>query len=111
MKKIALKNATVTQHIFGGQVSTSVSADAFEVLKEIGLITGLYSAAEDASDCRVMVIDHDGHRTLVVEEDISYHGSPCWVQKRVLETDPERIEEYLTFEKAMAIVKKRLSES
>ena len=76
-------------HISTEQVYTTV--DALEALKAIGLAYGLYSRAEERRGQRVHLADRDGHTALVVQEDFSCHGSPCWETVRTLTEDVLRI--------------------
>ena len=53
----------------------SVTVDALETLKIVGIAYGVYDHAEDLRDCRVTM--ENGERpALVVQEDVSLHGSP-----------------------------------
>ena len=79
-------------HISTEQVYTTV--DALEALKAIGLAYGLYSRAEELRGQRVHLADRDGHTALVVQEDFSCHGSPCWETVRTLTEDPAEIQQY-----------------
>lgn len=82
-------------HITTGNVYTTV--DAMVAMKRIGLAYGLYNRAEEQIDCRVM-LNEDGERpTLVVQEDISHHGSPLWKTVCTLTDDPVQIQRYLAF--------------
>ena len=69
-------------HISTEQVYTTV--DALEALKAIGLAYGLYSRAEELRGQRVHLTGDEGHTALVVQEDFSCHGSPCWETVRTL---------------------------
>lgn len=75
-------------HISTEQVYTTV--DALEALKAIGLAYGLYSRAEELRGQRVHLTGDEGHTALVVQEDFSCHGSPCWETVRTLTEDPGR---------------------
>ena len=88
--------------ISAGSVSTTV--DALEALKSIGMAYGLYSRSEDSRDERVMLEDGD-HPALVVQEDISYHGSPAWRTVCTITDDPEQINRYLAFREVVKIVR------
>lgn len=74
----------------------SVTVDAMETLKKIGELYGLYSPCEEMRDRRVMY-EETPTPALVIQEDISYHGSPCWETKSTLTTDPDRIKQYCAF--------------
>lgn len=98
-KKVSL---TGEVHISTGSVYTTV--DALEALKVIGIAYGLYSRAEEQRDARVVLEDGE-HPSLVVQEDISYHGSPQWKTLRVITDDPEQIHRYLAFRETVKIVR------
>ena len=74
-------------HISTEQVYTTV--DALEALKAIGLA------------------DRDGHTALVVQEDFSCHGSPCWETVRTLTEDPAEIQQYMAFRDVLRIIQQR----
>ena len=80
-------------HISTEQVYTTV--DALEALKAIGLAYGLYSRAEELRGQRVHLTGDEGHTALVVQEDFSCHGSPCWETVRTLTEDPAEIQQYM----------------
>ena len=82
-------------HISTGSVYTTV--DALEAMKVIGLAYGLYSHAEESRDQRVMLDESGDRPALVVQEDISRHGSPLWETVRTLTDDPQQIQRYLVF--------------
>ena len=63
-------------HISTGSIYTTV--DALEAMKCIGLAYGLYSHAEEFRDQRVMLDEGGDHPALVVQEDVSRHGTPLW---------------------------------
>lgn len=89
-------------HISAGSVSTTV--DALEALKSIGVAYGLYSRTEDSRNERIMLEDGD-RPALVVQEDISHHGSPLWETVRTITDDPEQINRYLAFREVVKIVR------
>ena len=98
-KKVSLSGEV---HISTGSVYTTV--DALEALKVIGIAYGLYSRAEDRMDSRVML--EDGERpALVLQEDVSLHGSPQWETVRVITDAPEQIHRYLAFRETVKIVR------
>lgn len=82
----------------------SVTVDAMETLKKIGELYGLYSPCEEMRDRRVMYEDKPVP-ALVIQEDISYHGSPCWETTSTLTTDPARIKQYRAFEEMLNYIK------
>lgn len=90
-------------HISTGSIYTTVDAQA--ALKCIGMVYGLYDHSEDLRDSRVM-LEKDGDRpALVVQEDISRHGSPCWETVRTITDDPEKIRRYMAFREIVGIVR------
>lgn len=99
-KKVSL---TGEVHISTGSVYTTV--DALEALKCIGMTYGLYDHAEDLSNVRVM-LEKGEHPTLVVQEDISHHGSPCWETVRTITDDPGQIQRYLSFRETVKMVQR-----
>lgn len=78
--------------------------DALEALKEIGFACGLYSRAEEFRGQRVHLDAHDGHAALVVQEDFSLHGSPCWETTYTLTDDPVQIQRYLAFREVLVSI-------
>ena len=92
-------------HISTEQVYTTV--DALEALKAIGLAYGLYSRAEERRGQRVHLTGGEGHTALVVQEDFSCHGSPCWETVRILTEDPAEIQQYMAFRDVLRIVQQR----
>ena len=86
-------------HISTEQVYTTV--DALEALKEIGSAYGLYSRAEELRGQRVHLDKRDGHSVLVVQEDLSLHGSPCWETSHTLTDDPVQIQRYMAFREVL----------
>ena len=78
---MARKTISLTGELHMNATGFSVTVDALETLKIVGIAYGVYDHAEDLRDCRVTL--ENGERTaLVVQEDVSLHGSPFW------ETDP-----------------------
>ena len=80
----------------------STTVNALDALKVIGAAYGVYSRAEEARDSRVMLLDGD-HPALVVQEDISHHGSPQWETVRTMTDDPRKIQRYMAFREMMAM--------
>ena len=78
----------------------STTVNALEALKEIGMAYGVYSRAEESRDCRVMLLEGD-RPALVVQEDISHHGSPQWETVRTVTDDPRQIQRYMAFRDMM----------
>ena len=89
-------------HISTGNVYTTV--DALEALKAIGIAYGLYSRDEESRDQRVMPDEGGDYPALVVQEDISRHGSPLWETVRTLTDDPRQIQRYLAFRETLAMI-------
>lgn len=83
----------------------SVTVDALETLKKIGIEYGLYSHREDDRGYRVMY-EEKPNPALVIQENISYHGSPCWDTISTLTTDPERISQYRAFKNLVVSIQK-----
>lgn len=90
-------------HISANGVYTTV--DALEALKSIGVAYGLYSRDEDQRGCRVTMEDGE-FPALVVQEDKSLHGSPCWETVRMVTNDPERIKRYMAFRNTVQMIRK-----
>lgn len=90
-------------HISTGSIYTTV--DALEAMKCIGLAYGLYSHAEEFRDQRVMLDEGGDHPALVVQEDISRHGSPLWETVRTLTNDPRQIQRYLAFRDTLKMMR------
>lgn len=99
-KKISLSGEV---HISTGSIYTTV--DAQEALKCIGLAYGLYDHAEEFRDQRVMLDEGGDHPALVVQEDISHHGSPLWETVRTITDDPEQIQRYMDFRKVVQMIR------
>lgn len=99
-KKVSLSGEV---HISTGSVYTTV--DALEALKCVGLAYGLYDHAEELRDARVRLESGD-NPALVVQEDISLHGTPLWKTVRVITDDPEKIKRYMAFRNTVQIIRK-----
>lgn len=99
-KKVSLSGEV---HISANGVYTTV--DALEALKCIGLAYGLYDHCEDLRDCRVMMEGGD-IPALVVQKDVSHHGSPLWETVRVVTNDPEQIKRYMAFRNTVQMIRK-----
>lgn len=99
-KKVSLSGEV---HISTGSVYTTV--DALEALKCIGLVYGLYDHCEDLRNCRVTMEGGD-IPALVVQKDISHHGTPLWETVRVITDDPEQIKRYMAFRNTVQIIRK-----
>lgn len=78
----------------------SVTVDALETLKIVGIAYGVYDHAEDLRDCRV-TLENGERPALVVQEDVSLHGSPFWETVRTITDDPERIRQYVAFRETL----------
>lgn len=90
-------------HISATGVYTTV--DALEALKCIGLAYGLYDHGEELRDCRVMMENGD-IPALVVQEDVSHHGTPLWETVRMITNDPEQIKRYMAFRNTVQMIRK-----
>lgn len=98
-KKVSL---TGEVHIGTGSVYTTV--DALEALKCVGMAYGLYDHAEELRNARVR-LEEGEHPALVVQEDVSHHGSPMWETVRTITDDPEQIHRYLSFRESVKMVR------
>ena len=98
-KKISL---TGEVHISTGSIYTTV--DALEAMKCIGVAYGLYSHAEEFRGQRVMLDEGGDHPALVVQEDVSHHGTPLWETVRTLTDDPRQIQRYLAFRDTLKMI-------
>lgn len=99
-KKVSLSGEV---HISTGSVYTTV--DALEALKCIGLVYGLYDHCEDLRNCRVTMEGGD-IPALVVQKDISHHGTPLWETVRMVTNDPEQIKRYMAFRNTVQMIRK-----
>ena len=99
-KKVSLSGEI---HISTGSVYTAV--DALEALKCIGLVYGLYDHCEDLRNCRVTMEGGD-IPALVVQKDISHHGTPLWETVRMVTNDPEQIKRYMAFRNTVQMIRK-----
>ena len=90
-------------HISTGNVYTTV--DAQEALKRVGLAYGLYSHAEEDRNRRVILEEHGGKSALVIQADISHHGSPLWETVGTITDDPEQIQRYMDFRKVVQTIR------
>lgn len=73
-----------------------ITVGALEALKVIGIAYGLYDHAEEFSGLRVSL--QEGARpALIVQQDVSLHGSPCWETIRTLTEDSQQIRRYMSF--------------
>lgn len=99
-KKVSLSGEI---HISTGSVYTTV--DALEALKCIGLVCGLYDHCEDLRNCRVTMEGGD-IPALVVQKDISHHGTPLWETVRMATNDPEQIKRYMAFRNTVQMIRK-----
>lgn len=89
-------------HISTGSIYTTV--DALEAMKCVGLAYGLYDHAEEFRGQRVMLDEGGDHPALIVQEDVSRHGSPLWKTVRILTDDPRQIQRYLAFRDTLKIL-------
>ena len=99
-KKISLAGEV---HISTGGIYTTV--DALEAMKVIGMAYGLYDHAEEFRDQRVMLDEGGDHPALVVQENVSHHGSPLWETVRTLTDDPRQIQRYLAFRDTLKMLR------
>ncbi|WP_325213486.1 hypothetical protein [Oscillibacter sp.] len=97
-KKISLAGEV---HISGGSVHTTV--DALYALESIGIAYGLYSPAEGRRNYRVTLEGGD-HPALVMQENISHHGTPLWETVKVVADDPKQIKRYMAFRSTVQMI-------
>ncbi len=90
-------------HIRTGSIYTTV--DALSALKCIGMAYGLYDHSEDLRDSRVMLMEGGERPALVVQQDHSLHGSPCWETVRTITDDPEKIRRYMAFRETVGMIR------
>jgi len=106
--EVILKNVIVTQKFVDGQGPyTTIIVDPVDTLWEMGYALGLAYPQEKDRDVRVCLGGLPEMPALELQEDISYHGSPRWDTVRVLETNPQKIEEYKKFHELLRIAKER----
>jgi len=107
-KKVSFTSGELSMRLDGSGMCVTV--DAIEALKKAGMAYGLYHAYEDARDCRVMYVERPTP-ALVLEEDHSCHGSPCWVTICTLTDSPEEVKRYLAFRDVVKMMKQMEIES
>ena len=110
MKNLELKDAVViTDYDGDGTPHAKILIQPIPTMLRLLQMAGLYSFWEESRDHRVM-IETDGGKpsALVLEEDISTHGSPFWKFSKALEIDPVRVEEYAFCREAVKVFKKRV---
>lgn len=112
MKNIELKDAVIIiDRDSDGVTHTKILIQPIPTMLRLLQMAGLYSAWEDSRDHRVMIETDSGKPSaLVLEEDISTHGSPFWKFSNVLEIDPVRVEEYAFAREAIKVFKKRVQD-
>lgn len=89
----------------GHGVGVFVSADPMDTIKVVLKAHGLYDPAEAQYGSRVCVETKPDGSRLVVQEDVSMHGSPLWETVRTITDDPKRIEAYLAAKKVVLYLK------
>lgn len=108
-KYITITTKTLSMNMDSGKMQ--VTANALDTLKMIGCIYGLYSPYEDKRGYRV-VHQETPSPALVLQEDISLHGSPFWEPIKVLTEDCQQIEAYLQFRHLLrSIIQMELKEN
>ena len=101
---MSVKEVTLSGEVRIRDGFCSTTVNALEALKEIGMAYGVYSRAEESRDCRVMLLE--GERpTLVVQEDISHHGSPQWETVRAITDDSWHIQRYMAFRDMLSMLR------
>lgn len=110
MKNLELKDAVIIiDHDSDGVTRTKVLIQPLPTMLQLLRMAGLYSVWEDSRDHRVMIETDNGKPSaLVLEEDISTHGSPFWKFSKALEIDPIRVEEYAFAREAIKVFKKHV---
>ena len=106
MKNFRIPNPEIRVTPHEKSTTIEVKANTLDTLKEIGHSLGItYRVNRDE---RIHIVYDKSNKPikLVLEEDISYHGSPCWDTKRVLTEDPVQIEAYLNFKKLIELAYK-----
>ena len=101
---MAGKEISLTGELHMSSTGFHMTVNAVEALKVIGLAYGLYDHAEEFRELRVSLQDGT-HPALVVQQDISLHGGPCWEPIRVRPDDPERIRRYMAFREILKMVR------
>ena len=103
------KMISLTGELHMNSTGFSVTVEALETLKIIGIAYGVYDHAEDLRDCRV-TLENGERPALVVQEDVSLHGSPFWKTIRTITEDPEQIQRYMAFRETVERVEKYIAE-
>lgn len=93
MASIILRDGFVVLQHPTGRVEISIS-NPNEVMKKIAFDYGIYSTYDEDRDYRVMLKGNE----LIVEKDISYHGSPCWEEETRKTLSDEQVEAYNAFQ-------------
>lgn len=99
-KKIKLSGEV---HISTGSVYTTV--DALEALECVGFAYGIYSPAEGRRNYRVKLEGGD-RPALIMQENVSHHGTPLWETIKVVTDDPEQIKRYMAFRNTVQMIRK-----
>ena len=98
------KMISLTGELHMNSTGFSVTVEALETLKIIGIAYGVYDHAEDLRDCRV-TLENGERPALVVQEDVSLHGSPFWKTIRTNTEDPEQIQRYMAFRETVEMLR------
>ena len=98
------KMISLTGELHMNSTGFSVTVEALETLKIIGIAYGVYDHAEDLRDCRV-TLENGERPALVVHEDVSLHGSPFWKTIRTITEDPEQIQRYMAFRETVEMLR------
>ena len=86
---MARKTISLTGELHMNATGFSVTVDALETLKIVGIAYGVYDHAEDLRDCRV-TLENGERPALVVQETV-----------RTITNDPERIRQYVAFRETL----------
>lgn len=79
--------------------------DPLKLTRQLLNAYGLYTHTEEGTDTRVHLEETSGGRRLVIQENISHHGSPLWDIKSVITEDPARIDAYLAARQVLRYMK------
>ena len=100
---MARKTISLTGELHMNATGFSVTVDALETLKIVGRAYGVYDHAEDLRDCRV-TLENGERPALVVQEDVSLHGSPCWKTIYTVTDDPVQVQRYMAFREVLSSI-------
>lgn len=99
---ITIDRPTVTIYPDGRATAT---ADAIQTLEAIGIARGVYFHEDKSRDMRIIEEAMSGKTLLVVQEDVSRHGSPSWHSVRTLSDDPAVIKARKSFLETLRLLR------